>query len=330
MNNFGIQRNEKIDILKGFAIILMVMGHSMSDIEYMTIPFNVIYSFHMPILFYLSGYMIEATKSKYAQTGILYFIKRKAVSLLVPYFSWTVLVPWIYNRCSFEVLKNQLVSVTGLHGSGIWFLPVLFGLTLMYAFIWLLQKSVLHQKDSFAKDVVLLVISVMLLVMLVFITKHPYLVNMMSYAIPFFFGVFVAKYNFVKKIIGSRSIIVAAIGLYFVLFPFFDFYDTSVMTQVKRIILSIFAIIVLWNLCRKETYQNRILRFVMLCGKYSLAIYLIHGYFSRWKLILEARDSVLLGSIISLAGSVLVCIICVACAKILEMTKVTRKVFLGK
>lgn len=325
-----MKRNEKIDLLKGIAIILMVMGHSMSDIEYMTLPLNVIYSFHMPLLFYLSGYMIELTKSKYKQTGTLYFIKRKAISLLIPYFSWTVLVPWIINRCSLDVLKNQLIRVIGIHGGGIWFLPVLFGLTLMYAFMWLLQKSVLQQKDSFAKDVVVVMISVLLLVILVFITKHPYLTNMMSYAIPFFLGVFVAKYNFVRLIIGSRSMIILAIGLYFGLFPFFNFYDTSIMTQVKRIILSVFAIIVLWNLCWKESYQNRIPRFVMLCGKYSLAIYLIHGYLSRWKLILEGRDSVLLGCIISLVGSVLVCIICVVCAKILEMTKVTRKVFLGK
>lgn len=330
MNNCGINRNEKIDLLKGIAIILMVMGHSMSDIEYMTIPFNVIYSFHMPLLFFLSGYIIELTKSKYEETGIQHFIKRKAISLLVPYFSWTVLVPWIYNKCSFEVLKNQLASVTGLHGSGIWFLPVLFGLTLMYAFMWLLQRSVLKQNDSFVKDVVLLMISVLLLVILVFITKYPYLINMMSYAIPFFFGVFVAKYNFVRKIICSRIIIIMAIGLYFICFPFFDFYNTSMMTQVKRIILSIFAIIVLWNLCWKESYQNRILRFVMLCGQYSLSIYLIHGYLSRWKLILEGRDSILLGSMISLVGSVLVCIICITCAKILERTKVTSKVFLGK
>lgn len=325
-----MRRNDKIDLLKGIAIILMVMGHSMSDIEYMTIPLNVIYSFHMPLLFFLSGYIIELTKSKYEQMGVVYFINRKAISLLIPYFSWTVLVPWIYNKCSVEVLRNQLVSVTGIHGGGIWFLPVLFGLTLMYAFMWLLQKRVLKQKDSFAKEVVLLVISVMLLVILVFITKYPYLTNMMSYAIPFFFGVFVAKYNFVRKIMCSRIIIIMAIGLYFICFPFFDFYNTSMMTQVKRIILSIFAIIVLWNLCCKETYQNSILRFIMLCGQYSLAIYLIHGYLSRWKLILEGRDSILLGCAISLLGSVLVCIICIACAKILEITKVTSKIFLGK
>ena len=325
-----MKRNEKIDLLKGIAIILMVMGHSMSEIEYMAIPFNIIYSFHMPLLFFLSGYIIELTKNKYERTGILQFVKRKVISLLVPYFSWTVLVPWICSKCSYEVLKNQLVSVLGLHGDGIWFLPVLFGLTLMYAFIWQLQKIVLKKIECFVKDVLLLVASVMLLVILVFITKHPYLVNMMSYSIPFFFGVFVAKYKFFKTLICSKVIISLALGLYFICIPFFDFYDTGVMTQVKRIILSIFAIIVLWNLCWKEFYQSKILKFAILCGQYSLAIYLVHGYLSRWKLILEGSDSVLLGGMISLLGSVLVCIICIACAKILEMTKVTRKVFLGK
>lgn len=323
-------RNEKIDLLKGIAIILVVMGHAMSGIEYMTLPFNIIYSFHMPLLFFLSGYLLEMTKVKYEQMGILSFIRQKAVSLLLPYTAWTILVPWLTSMFSMEVLHNSLVSVTGIHGGGIWFLPVLFGLILMYAFVWFLRDMLFKQKDGFWKDVILLLVGVAVLVVLAVVTQYSYLTNMMSYAIPFFFGVFTNKYQFIEKIIKMKWICVLSMGLYILLFPFFDFYDTSMMTQVKRIVLSVFAIIVLWNLCWKESYHNITLRFVVICGQYSLAIYLIHGYLSKWKLILHRFDAVIPGTVISVLGSLMICTICIICAKILEKTKLTRKIFLGK
>lgn len=195
----NVERNEKVDLLKGIAIVLMVMGHSMNDIDYMKIPFNVIYSFHMPLLFFLSGYVLELTKSKYEQMGIVYFIKRKTMSLLIPYFSWTVLVPWIYNKCSVEVLGNQRVSVTGIHGGGIWFLPVLFGLTLMYTFLWQLQRNFM-KKRWFCKGCSSLVDIGNAISNTCVINQIPVYDKHDELCYPFFFGVFVTKYNFLEKL----------------------------------------------------------------------------------------------------------------------------------
>lgn len=55
-----LQRLEWIDITKGFAIILMVFGHS-------SIPksiSNYIWSFHMPLFFIISGFLYNASKYK--------------------------------------------------------------------------------------------------------------------------------------------------------------------------------------------------------------------------------------------------------------------------
>lgn len=56
-------RNTTIDILKGIAIILVVYGHviqrSMSPYEidaHLNPVFKLIYTFHMPLFFFLSGY----------------------------------------------------------------------------------------------------------------------------------------------------------------------------------------------------------------------------------------------------------------------------------
>ena len=46
-------RNSSIDVAKGIAIILVVLGHSIAE---PTVPLNkFILSFHMPLFFFLSG-----------------------------------------------------------------------------------------------------------------------------------------------------------------------------------------------------------------------------------------------------------------------------------
>ena len=63
------KRNYAIDCLKGFAIILVVLGHVMdgylkTDIflnqrNYIFNIFNYIYAFHMPLFFIISGFVFQ-------------------------------------------------------------------------------------------------------------------------------------------------------------------------------------------------------------------------------------------------------------------------------
>lgn len=66
------KRNDTYDIVKGIAIILMVIGHSGCP-YYLK---NYIYLFHMPIFYFVSGYFFN---EKY-----LNIIKRKLNQLYRP------------------------------------------------------------------------------------------------------------------------------------------------------------------------------------------------------------------------------------------------------
>lgn len=68
-------RNEYIDIAKGIAIFLVVWGHV---IKY-TLPtgndiYNLIYSFHMPVFFCISGYFANNTFLR--ESAIVFFLKK--------------------------------------------------------------------------------------------------------------------------------------------------------------------------------------------------------------------------------------------------------------
>lgn len=69
------KRLEELDIAKGMAIICVILGHlGISSIN------RVVYVFHMPLFFFISGYLISQ-KDPY-----FLFVKHKAKRLLRPYF----------------------------------------------------------------------------------------------------------------------------------------------------------------------------------------------------------------------------------------------------
>ena len=79
------QRLNYIDICKAFGIILVVLGHTYG------IPknvYNVIYSFHMPLFFILSGFVHN--KNKNVEIGFKSFAIKKAKQYLIPYFVFCI------------------------------------------------------------------------------------------------------------------------------------------------------------------------------------------------------------------------------------------------
>lgn len=58
-----MERNNQIDISKGIAIILMILGHSIILTDNFTnYFFKLIFSFHMPLFFLFSGYYFRTDR----------------------------------------------------------------------------------------------------------------------------------------------------------------------------------------------------------------------------------------------------------------------------
>ena len=120
------KRISYIDMAKGIGIILVVAGHTgfLSDTL-----LNWIMSFHMPLFFILSGMLLSHTNAD--RQNMSAFLKKKARTILVPYFSFSVLsilFSAILDTGSFaSYLPNALVQTFTLYGiSVLWFLPALF------------------------------------------------------------------------------------------------------------------------------------------------------------------------------------------------------------
>lgn len=114
-----------IDGLKGWAILLVVIGHSIQGTVTNfdnNIIFRVIYSFHMPMFMFLSGMV-----ARYSSNDSWFiFLKKRFTTLVVPFVAWYVinyLITGIYRQVGlYEYVKRLILSPDW----GLWFLWVLF------------------------------------------------------------------------------------------------------------------------------------------------------------------------------------------------------------
>lgn len=91
MNNY----NTRISELKGYGILLVVIGHAVISPTHGYSLRNFIYLFHLAIFYYASGYLF---KDKYADEPISYF-KRRIKSLYVPYVVYGSIFIFFHDLC---------------------------------------------------------------------------------------------------------------------------------------------------------------------------------------------------------------------------------------
>ncbi len=114
-----------LDALKGAAIILVVLGHSVGSWKLA----QLIFSFHMPLFLFLSG---TTAGIQYRRGGIR--LSRRAWALLVPYFVWL----FIFVFVSWPTFQPKLmVSVLNPRAGSLWYLYVLF---CMWLVLWVLDR----------------------------------------------------------------------------------------------------------------------------------------------------------------------------------------------
>lgn len=130
------KRIEYIDIAKGIGILLVVMGHN--DFSLVSpFAYKLIYSFHMPLFFFLSGYFLNT------MAGFWNFVRKRFNALLKPYLFTLFLIYFVsvsFGKMGFEMAIFRIVK--SLYGTGryidwvqLWFLPHLFVVSL-YAFVF--------------------------------------------------------------------------------------------------------------------------------------------------------------------------------------------------
>lgn len=131
------ERIRWIDIAKGIGILLVICGHSTNGGAVM----GVIYSFHMPLFFILSGMIVQSIKK-------MDILRKRTVKdvkrLLLPWMGLTILLLplfWKNYHSAYKVMEEIFYNRISV----VWFLLVLFGMKVISYIVELcVRNSVLR------------------------------------------------------------------------------------------------------------------------------------------------------------------------------------------
>ena len=222
-----MQRNYLISFLQVFGILLVVIGHSRQGAPAEPLWSTWIYSFHMPLFMFISGYLLRYGNEKkgtsltdtplYGNQG---FIWKKAKRLLVPYVSISTLA--YLPKCllnHFTVRSVEMSWDTYIHQLlypwdnviiFFWFLPTLFIIFLLAVY----GARLLRQFDTLQGHLALL--AALLLLHLFNPAAHLRLMNLSgvaSYLIYFFLGYYCCRYRIIDRLTPHIHAGAAASGL---------------------------------------------------------------------------------------------------------------------
>lgn len=134
------KRNQTLDSLKGFTIILVMLGHciilnGMQD----RIIYGAIKAIQMPLFMMISGYIIGMTGEIDSFMEFMQKLKKRVVSYVIPFFAWIVI---LHARRLPEEFLHTLFQLD----RGLWFLMTLFLLsTIMYLAVLMRNCTPLHE-----------------------------------------------------------------------------------------------------------------------------------------------------------------------------------------
>lgn len=294
------EREKLPDILRGFAIILVVLGHciqegsgesfSANSLYFYDKLYQLIYSFHMPLFMMISGYLswgsMQRADTKEKRRGLL---RRRVITLLSPIFLWTAIdyvgiLITIHIRG--EAQPEAIIFVYFYNAlNNFWFLWAVFWCFLIvYVMYYFFENSIVLYLLGFAA---------------LFFMPDGLGLGAYKYMLPYFVASFYGHKYIEKQGKFARSLIkpwiVAALGVVFaVMFLFFDEKAFIYLTGYKligKLVIEQLAIdlyrttigfvgsiffIILWY-CISEHFLLEY-RFLTALGTNSMGIYILSGY----------------------------------------------------
>ncbi len=267
-----MQRRNNLDLFRGLAMILVVIGHEIGILEgkgVVTAPgwhvaFQAIYEIHMPILFGLSGYLIQGKINRDTKIGKL--VVKNLLALYVPFLILTYV--YFLERLLASVVGTDLqvpldTSPLGIvrlawYGNGRleWFLLSLLMIRLVYIVASKMRVPLVAH--------VVYIITAILMIWFGYVQ----VVNYMSYGVFFSIGCVASKCELAKR--KKLTMPICAVLIVFgLLWSGADLARVDIISKLFIGSSLMILLLLLPDIKRRE----------MFCffGKYSMVLYMVHG-----------------------------------------------------
>jgi fucose 4-O-acetylase-like acetyltransferase len=319
---------EHIDILKGIAILLVVMGHVIqANIGVNNTLFNIIYSFHMPLFMALSGYVgyitIDASKLSLLWDGV----KKKTRTLFIPFISW-YLINYIqnYENMSLYDYMGRLVRHVDY---GLWFLYVLY---IIYIIVYLSSfiMTKFSVKNIYLQIFINLSTVALLLIMSLLFKENILGVKMVAWYLLFFYiGYYISKYKKIEQILSFSSNLSfsAALLLFIIFFNFFNPFECNI---IIRFLIAVCGIIIAYSFVLNSRINFYIKKELCYIGVNTLSIYILSAHLLKLEFANLANLNIFPLFIFILFVSVIISYFSIFAARFLSTSKLLSFLLFGK
>ena len=268
---------EWVLIAKGIGIFLVVVGHffPVSSPVYWVEMRKVIYTFHMPLFFLLSGYLYSEVKYSYSS-----LVANKVRRLLFPFVSIAIIffiikyISGLYVTVNYPVNLNSLraliIDPVNSYMPLLWFVHTLFIIFIIYPLFRLFLN----------KTVILIIV----LSANIFFSTEVYIVNNVLEYVPYFIvGALLKDRSKFTSILTGNNYFILTISL----FLFMSVYLLSLQGGLSgynyliKFLLGMLGSVFIINISKQISNSNsmRVKNYIVSVGVYSMSIYLFHTLF---------------------------------------------------
>ena len=254
-------RNQFVDIMRGIAMLLVVLGHTMTGCtvdSQKSFLFNIIWSLQMPLFILISGFVTKYSRPISDGKGLWKYVKRRTVAYMLPWAVWSFLVRGIiFGEDGFLNVKHLLWNMD----SGYWFLATIWTISMIFGIASFIAERV-SKENLLKKQTVLLGCYLVGMVLLVGIGAilglSFFAIKLTLYYMPFYYAGFLygqfddrmKESEIGKKIIDSVVAICFVVWLFVILrFPLYEMSDGG-FAIILRAATSLAGCIAVCGLCR--------------------------------------------------------------------------------
>lgn len=293
-------RKKWIDIVKGIAILAVVLGHVLGGLQnsgiipeedfFTSAMIFIIYKFHMPVFLFLSGYCQKNVICKNV-TEYLKYAFHYLINFGIPYIVFSgiyLLMNTVASKVgggvNSKLLLSDFYSIWYKPIAQYWFLYVLFGLKLLTPFFQLIKKEVLY-------------VGCVMIQIIYFTFLHdlyPFrgmAVYLMSYASFYCLGLTVRNTCFftILKNKGMLTLVSAFTVIDYTLSWIYRDQTVSWINIINSQILAICMILLLAYFAQRIDHNKGFGGILELFGKNSMYIFLLHVFPCAFCRILLAK-----------------------------------------
>ena len=269
------ERFEYLDVLRGFAMLMVVLGHLVAGSDGWSVSYWV-NSFHLPLFLFVGGFLAYRTTN--IRNGLWAFIysliTKRALSLLIPYLLWScILFSFIGGDYNIDLLANLKKYIIDPPTMVLWFLYTYFFLNILYCIY--LAAVIYLGKNHIVKDTIVIVI---LFALSFYAQKHlPVIPRNLAVFFPYYFlGVLFSKYLFIEELLNRKYLIVLCALAFGFTSLMYGRLDNGAINLVFKTVAGCSGSLVFYYISKNLKLNAGVESILISFGKNSIVIYILH------------------------------------------------------